>query len=157
MEETLKVIVIPYENNSQIFDVYCEEHKRGIFDAISYYGIELPKELTYMNVDFIELARMISTLGYLSIFYIKSKKHQFEEQIIVLPKKISKFQKEYFEDKKDYLKNINLMLELEENDDKWKSLDNAITNLSIVDILYDELNKRLVKEKNIKELKYIKN
>lgn len=67
-----------------------------------------------------------------------------ENLIIYLPNKISQKQLEYFEKRKEQLKNYNISYCVHNEHNEINIIDNATTNTPIIDELLNELNNRLI-------------
>ena len=74
-----------------------------------------------------------------------------KELVIIIPKEITKRQQNYFNEIKDFLNSVNLMLYLEKEDKIWIPIDKTTTENKVIDILMDELTKRL-KNNNLRKV-----
>ena len=149
-ENTKKVIIIPANQNTPTFERFCTDHKIGIMDFIIDYQVEI-KPINLYLVDAIDLSHELAILnpGYIVMLYDEYKANK--ELVIIIPKEITKRQQNYFNEIKDFLNSVNLMLYLEKEDKIWIPIDKTTTENKVIDILMDELTKRL-KNNNLRKV-----
>ena len=145
------VIVIPneYEVNISLYVKSCNYHAEGIRSFIYEAGIDLHgKEILNIN----EMSYELSKQGYVIMNF--DSFNGFENFVIYLPNKISPKQLEYFEKRKEQLKNYNIAFCVHNGHNTLNITDKTTTDKPIIDELLNELNNRLIsKQTKTKTLK----
>jgi hypothetical protein len=149
------VIIIPNEQYVKIplYVKSCKLHSEGIQNFVFQNDINLfGKEYSY---SFQEIAFELAEQDYLVMGYDEIE--NMKNLIIYLPNRISPKQLEYFEKRKEGLKDYNLMFYSHTEDNKIKMYDNTTTSVPIIDELMKELKLKLSNKKHIKKLEKIEN
>lgn len=139
------VIVIPNEHevNIPVYAKSCNYHAEGIRKFIYEAGLDLHgKEILNINTISIELAKQ----GYIIMNFDSFNGN--ENIIVYLPNKISLKQLEYFEKRKEQLKNYNISFCVNNEHNEMNIIDETTTNSPIIDELLNELNNRLIIDKS---------
>ena len=143
------VIIIPNEQYYRIpiYKKKCQSHitaiKSFVFqNDINLYGKEYSYSFTEISFELLEQEYLI--IAYDEIDNIKNL-------IIFLPKETSPNQLKYFEEKKEWFKNFNIMFYSAKEDNKMEIYDKTTTKEPIIEELLKELNNKL-KNNNQKKL-----
>lgn len=143
------VIILPNEQNLRIpiYKKKCQSHIEAIKSFVFQNDINLyGKEYSY---SFTEISFELASQDYLVIAY--DEIDNIKNLIIFLPKETSPNQLKYFEEKKEWFKNFNIMFYSAKEDNKMEIYDKTTTKEPIIEELLKELNNKL-KNNNQKKL-----
>lgn len=145
------VIILPNEQNLRIpiYKKKCQSHIEAIKSYVFQNDINLyGKEYSY---SFTEISFELASQDYLVIAY--DEVDNIKNLIIFLPYQISPKQLEYFEERKEWFKNYNLMFYSYKEDNIIEIYDETtIQKELIMDELLKELNVRLKDKTKTKKL-----
>ena len=143
------VIIIPNEQyyRISIYKKKCQSHIETIKSFVFQNDINLyGKEYSY---SFTEISFELASQDYLVIAY--DEIDNIKNLIIFLPKETSPNQLKYFEEKKEWFKNFNIMFYSAKEDNKMEIYDKTTTKEPIIEELLKELNNKL-KNNNQKKI-----
>jgi len=152
--DTKTIIIIPneLEVNIKPFFYKCDNyHIEGFNKFIYQNDISISSPLR-INSD--DISKELTDQGYIVIlidnFY--NKEENIKNFVIFLPEKISPAQFEYFTERKEYIKDYNMMILKKEENEKFKYVDQTTTDNPIIDELFELLNNRMININKKKKL-----
>ena len=138
------VIIIPNELETRlpIFSTKCNWHQEAMFQFIYHndlnlYGHEQESADT--------LSKCLTDMGFCIILVDEYRDTSL--MVAYIPTKVSPKQLEYFCRGKDILSKYNILVALREENNSYKTLEKESLNKPMIELLIEELNKRLVKSK----------
>ena len=143
------VIIIPNELNYNLplFAQNCDQHFEGIMEFIYQSGVGLSK----LNPNTQEACFELGEQGF--VIMLHDKTNITNNLITFIPKEISPKQYNWFDKRKNGLKDYNLMLMNNKDNKEWEAIDATMINEPINYELIRILNEKLIPERKIKTYK----
>lgn len=143
------VVIIPNEIETRlpIFSTKCNWHQEAMFKFVYYNDLNLyGKEQASADI----ISKCLVDMGFCVILIDEYKENSL--LVAYIPTIVSPKQLEYFCRGKEVLSKYNILVILRNDDSNYKTLEKETNEKPIIEVLIEELNKRLIKTK-VKTLK----